>query len=159
MNQRISRDDLYMRLAHDFALRSTCARGQVGCVLVRDNHVIGAGYNGAPPGMPHCLDVGCGGGIMVPEEFGPHRWRDKEEFPNGCTRAIHAELNAVAFSARHGVSTEGAELYCTHGACVKCAQALASAGIVRVVFETPYRDPAGVELLEEAGIGVLQYGS
>lgn len=154
MSQRISREAFYMRLAHDFALRSTCTRGQVGCVLVRDNHIIGAGYNGAPPGMPHCLDVGCDTRPFLHEKMANNTWREVE---SGCTRAIHAELNAVAFSARYGVSTEGAELYCTHGACVKCAQALASAGIVRVVFETPYREAAGVELLQEAGIGVLQW--
>lgn len=156
MSQRISRIELYMELAHVFAKRSTCARGQVGCVLVRDNHVIGAGYNGAPPGMPHCLDVGCGGGDLYFEP-GDHKCENpKYNYPNGCTRAIHAELNAVAFSARHGVRTDGAVLYCTHAMCRTCAQAVASAGIIEVYYENPYRESLGLSLLLDAGIQVSQ---
>lgn len=164
MSTRISREELYMKLALDFAERSTCLRGQVGCVLVRDKHVVGAGYNGAPPGMPHCLDVGCGGEVPPipppPSQITHFSYRKPEgTFPNGCTRAIHAEANALAFSARQGVRTDGASLYCTHAACRVCAQLLVSAGIVAVTYKTPYRDEAGLELLNEAEIEVFKYGT
>lgn len=154
--QRIGREELYMRLAYDFSLRSTCTRGQVGCVLVQGRHIIGGGYNGAPPGLSHCLDEGCGG-EKLNYDRNPHG-DGTGEFPNGCTRAIHAELNAIAFSARHGARTDGAVLYCTHAMCRPCAQAVASAGIVAVTYETPYRDEAGLHLLNEAGIEVFKYG-
>jgi len=140
---RISRDDLYMGLAQEFALRSTCLRGHVGCVIVRDNHLIGGGYNGAPPHMPHCEEIGC---------------ETEGDVDPGCKRAIHAELNAVAFSARFGVSTDEGTVYCTHATCRACAQALASAGIVEFHYEVPYRDEAGLNLLNEAGIEVFRYG-
>lgn len=164
MATRISRDELYMQVAHVFAKRSTCARGQVGCVIVQGRHIIGAGYNGAPPGMPHCP------ALELPAKMKPtiEEWKqcggegDHQGgiwFPNGCTRSIHAELNAIAFSARHGTRTDGAVLYCTHAMCRPCAQAVASAGIVAVTYETPYRDEAGLHLLNEAGIEVFKYGS
>jgi dCMP deaminase len=126
---------------------------------VRENHIIGGGYNGAPPGMPHCLDVGCGGGEPDPgQPLDEYETNVRMVYPIGCTRSIHAELNAVAFSARHGVRTDGAAMYCTHAMCRVCAQAVASAGIVEVHYEIPYRDEAGLHLLNEAGIEVFKYG-
>lgn len=156
---RIDRTTLYMSLAETFAERSTCLRGQVGCVIVREGHMIGAGYNGAPPGMPHCTNVGCGGGVQKPTTPGDPLSLTAEAFPNGCTRAVHAELNALAFSARHGIATEHGSMYCTHAMCRVCAQAVLSAGIQSVVYREPYRDPSGLELLEDAGLVVIQYGT
>jgi dCMP deaminase len=138
---RISREDLFMEVAHTFAKRSTCERGQVGCVIVQDRRIVATGYNGSPPGAKHCNEVGCR------TLFGR----------TGCQRTIHAEANAIAWAARHGVSTDGAILYCTHGPCLACAQLIASAGIVRVLYDKPYRLTEGVELLDELNIpaGVL----
>ena len=48
-----------MRIAFEVAERSTCLRRQVGAVIVKDKRILATGYNGAPPGMPHCLDIGC----------------------------------------------------------------------------------------------------
>ena len=83
------------------ATRSTCLRRQVGAVLVRDKRILATGYNGAPRGMAHCLDIGC-----LREQLG---------IPSGerheLCRAIHAEQNAVIQAAIHGVAIEGATLY------------------------------------------------
>lgn len=46
---------------------------------------------------------------------------------------VHAELNALALAARHGVSVAGATCYSTRTPCSTCAGALVQAGIVRVV--------------------------
>ena len=48
-----------MEIAELVSSRSTCLRRQVGAVLVRDKHIISTGYNGAPRGVTHCLDMGC----------------------------------------------------------------------------------------------------
>ena len=143
---RPSRTRFYMDMAYLFAGRSTCLRGHVGCVAVRDNHLIAGGFNGAPAGMDHCLDVGCGGS-KYDEELG-------EFFPNGCTRAVHAEMNMVAWAARHGTALNHTVVFSTHGPCIPCAQALVTAGIKSFHYVEEYRVPEGKNLLINAGITV-----
>lgn len=134
---RITRDELGIKLAETYALRSTCLRSQVGAIISRDNRPISAGYCGAPAGEPDCFEVGC--------EIGTH---------NGCTRTIHAENNAILYAARFGVSVEGCTLYTTLSPCLSCARAIAQVRISRVVFRDTYRDTRGVELLERLGVMV-----
>ncbi len=57
--QRPEWDLYFMMIAGVAASRSTCLRRRVGAVIVRDNHIISTGYNGAPKGLPHCGEVGC----------------------------------------------------------------------------------------------------
>jgi len=108
--------------------QGTCKRAQVGCLIVRDGRILCTGYNGSPPGEPHCTDVGC---LMV----------------NGhCVRTTHAEANAIAFCARHGIATEGATIMVYGwitggdvGICPACDKLAKSAGIVQTVI-IPYDD-------------------
>lgn len=72
-----------------------------------------------------------------------------------CTIAEHAERNGIAFAARHGVALDRAELTVTHAPCLSCAMAIINSGIIRVVYETPYRLTEGVELLAVAGLQVV----
>ena len=103
VRRRPSWDEYFLQLARQAATRSTCLRRQVGAVLVRDKRMLATGYNGAPRGIAHCLDVGC-----LREQLG---------IPSGerheLCRAIHAEQNAIIQAAVHGVAIEGATLY-TH---------------------------------------------
>ncbi|MGB5617311.1 MAG: cytidine deaminase, partial [Desulfobacterales bacterium] len=41
------------------AQRSTCTRRAVGAIIVKDKRILSTGYNGAPSGIRHCLEVGC----------------------------------------------------------------------------------------------------
>lgn len=140
MSTRPSHDEYFMEIANVVRSRSTCSRGQVGALIVAENHIISTGYNGAPPGHPHCIDVGCD--------------VDDEHLELGCRRAIHAEANAIAWAARYGVSTESATIYCTAGPCLKCAQLILSAGIKEVVYRVPYRLRDGETLLIESGVNI-----
>lgn len=167
---RLRRDDLFIGVAELFALRSTCTRGNVGAVIVRDNHIIAHGYNGAPAGMAHCTDVGCDvpeGGVAVgncPRCAGEGDdlsgepcfacgGSGKQYESLGCQRIIHAEANAVAYAARVGVNCSGAEMYCTHEPCAGCAKLIIASGIAHVTFINPYRLGAR-SLLEKAGVGM-----
>lgn len=132
--KRIDRDTLFMTVAALAAERGTCPRKQVGAVIVVENRIVSMGYNGAPPGLAHCTEVGCN--------------VDETTF-QGCQRAIHAEVNALAFSARQGQATDGAVMYSTCATCVPCAQLLLSAGIREFVFREPYRLRDGIELLKQ----------
>ncbi len=130
---RPSREETWMEIAHVLRKRSTCKRGKVGGLLIADSRIIASGYNGSPPGAPHCEDIGCD----VPLNL----------HGAGCQRTLHCEANLVAFAARHGSRTEGSSLFCTHGPCLKCAQLIIAAGIVEIVYEIPYRLSDGLDLL------------
>ena len=67
-------------------------------------------------------------------------------------RAIHAEQNCIIQASLHGVSLEGATIYCTHTPCILCAKMLANSRIKRFVSFGKYADDSFVELFAEAGI-------
>lgn len=115
---RITIDAAAMATAEVWAKRSTCPKRAVGvCITTQDGRVLAVGYNGAPRGMPHCTEVGC-----APNADGE------------CTNAVHAEANAIAVSARNGVSLQGAIMYSTCYPCARCAQMMVGAGIAAVVY-------------------------
>lgn len=151
---RPSWDEYFMEMAISASRRATCPRKSVGCVLVRDRAVLETGYNGSPPGKPHCTDVGC---EIEPDGKQLHEnistalsvycedgdWWDPIERASQktikhCTRTIHAEVNAVAQAAKQGQSTDGATAYITCEPCYACSKILLSAGVTRVVFKEPY---------------------
>lgn len=140
-------ESYFMTLALVTATRSTCLRRAVGAVIVRDRQIISTGYNGAPKGAPHCSETGC--------------LRTKLKIPSGerqeMCRGSHAELNAISQAASVGVSTAGADLYCTHAPCAYCTKAIINAGIKRVVFLYDYPDELAKTLREEAGLETLLY--
>lgn len=111
-----------MQVAAVMAQRSTCSRRQVGAVLVKDNRIISTGYNGSPPGEPHCIDGACPRGRLSYDEV--PAGADYNAFP--CI-ACHAELNAII---RAGYSaTNGGTLYVTDEPCLQCSNAIKAAGI------------------------------
>jgi dCMP deaminase len=79
-----------------------------------------------------------------------------QEPETGCQVAEHAERNAIAWAARHGLALEGTEVHVTHMPCLSCARTLINAGITKLSFAQPYRLTAGVELLDAAGIEVVR---
>lgn len=141
METRPSRESTFHHIALIVSERSTCKRANVGAILVKDKRIISTGYNGAPPRQPHCTHVGC----------------ERDGDRGGCSRTIHAEANAIAWAARAGVLTEGAEMYCTHSPCYECAKLLISAGIRTLHFNEYYRDDRGIQLLKNSGVAVSAY--
>ena len=138
-------DEYFMEIAKVVATRSTCLRQKVGAVIVKDKRILATGYNGAPSGLPHCLDIGC--------------LREQLKVPSGerqeLCRGVHAEQNAIIQAAVHGVSIAGGTLYTTHQPCIACAKMIINAGIKRVVYGRRYADERGLDLLREAGIEVV----
>lgn len=131
---RPSLDSTLIAVAHTWARRSTCSRLQVGAVLARDGRTLSTGYNGAPSGLGHCAH--------------------DDDTP--CAVSVHAEVNALVFAARHGVSTEGAGLYLTHSPCRACAGPIVNAGVREVVFAEAFRSLDGVAVLQAAGVAVRE---
>lgn len=59
VSRRPDWDQYFMDIARVVARRSTCLRRNVGALIVKDRRILASGYNGAPAGLRHCLDIGC----------------------------------------------------------------------------------------------------
>ena len=126
---RPSWDDYFLEVAHAISKRATCNRGRSGCVIVKDNQILAAGYVASPSGFPHCDDVGHKM-IKITQKNG--------STTKHCVRTIHAEQNALVLAARKGVALEGGTVYCRMTPCRVCAMLLINAGIKKVVCEKKY---------------------
>jgi len=132
---RPSWDEYFMLIAKLVSTRSTCNSRPTGAVLVKDRQILATGYNGSMPGAPHCID-------QVMPDGSPYCHRralkvpDRDKY-NYCL-ASHAESNAIAQAARHGVAVKGATLYVTLEPCYVCLKMLATAQIEKIYFELPY---------------------
>ncbi len=144
---RPSWDEYFMRMAELAATRSTCLRRQVGAVIVKDKKILATGYNGAPSGLRHCLDIGC--------------LRDKLGIPSGerheLCRATHAEQNAIVQAAMFGVSIKGGTMYSTTHPCILCTKLIINAGIEKIVVQDSYPDRMSRQMLKEAKVKIQVY--
>jgi dCMP deaminase len=128
-SQRPSWDEYFLMLAKLAATRSTCLAFPVGAVIVNKNRqVLATGYNGSPAGSVHCTEQGyCYPGLSSCDA--------SKKMPS---RAVHAEANAIAQAAKHGISTDGASIYVTLEPCLSCLKLIISAGIREVFYETSF---------------------
>ena len=140
---RKSWDEYFIEIAQTVAERSTCDRAFVGCVLVNDDHrIISTGYNGSVVGNPHCDDTG-------------HKMRDGH-----CIRTVHAEMNALLYCAREGISVKNSTCYITHFPCLNCTKSLIQAGIKKIIYKEGYRiDDFALELLKTNNVATEKFGS
>ncbi len=145
--ERPSHDEYFMEMAKLSASRSTCLRRKVGAVIVKDNHVISTGYNGAPRGVSHCEEKGCLRVLMNVPSGTRHE----------LCRGVHAEQNAVAQAAYFGISVKDATIYTTTFPCSLCAKILINSGITNVVYEEGYMDDLSKELLSETELNIRQF--
>ena len=147
IDPRPSWDEYFMAIVKEVATRSTCRRRQIGAVIVKDKRILATGYNGAPSGLAHCLEVGC--------------LRDARGIGSGerheICRGLHAEQNAIIQAALHGVSIKGAAIYATHQPCTLCAKMIINSGIRHILYLSPYPDELAVELLKEANVKQVQF--
>jgi dCMP deaminase len=139
-------EEYFMEITRLVAKRATCLRRQVGAVLVMDKRLLATGYNGAPSGLAHCLEVGC--------------LREQRQIPSGerheLCRGLHAEQNVIIQAAFHGIRIQGSTLYCTNLPCAICTKMLINAGIREIIYEGGYGDTLSREMLLEAGIPARQ---
>lgn len=146
---RPSWDDYFARITVLVASRATCVRRKVGAILVLEKRILATGYNGAPQGLAHCLEIGC--------------LREKLGIPSGerheLCRGIHAEQNVIIQAARYGISIVGSTLYCTNLPCVICTKMLINSGVKKICYGDGYPDELSFGMLEEAGIELVKMES
>jgi len=142
---RPSWERYFMDIAILVARRSTCRRRAVGAVLVKDKRILATGYNGAPTGMDHCLDIGCLRELLNVASGQRHE----------LCRGLHAEQNAIIQAAYHGVCIREAVLFCTNLPCAICAKMLINAGVRTIYYAEGYADEMSEELMRAAGIETI----
>lgn len=131
-------DEFLANLVKEIAKRSTCLRHQDGALITRGLHIISIGYNGTPTGLVHCEDIGCLRAI----QYVPSGQRHE------LCRGAHADINAIVFAAKYGISVEGATMWCSRHPCTYCAKAIVNAGISEVVYLEDYPDDLSKEMLQ-----------
>jgi len=147
-DNRISKDDYFMKIAEVVSLRSTCIKRKVGAVLVKDSHILSTGYNGAPAGLKHCNPETC---VRKNLKSG--------EKPELC-RGLHAEINCIIQAAIHGTSIKGeTTIYSTTFPCMSCLKLLINAGINRLVYKEGYamENKVKEDLLKESNLIVQKF--
>jgi|TARA_B110000211_G_C14001685_1_gene518780 dCMP deaminase len=132
-NKQRRYDLAYLRMAREWAKLSHCVRKQVGALIVRDNMIVADGYNGTPSGFSNACE----------NDGGETHWY-----------VLHAEANAITKLARSTHGAAGATLYITMSPCRECAKLILQSGIVRVVYESAYKDVEGLDFLEKAGVAL-----
>ncbi len=104
--------------AQQLALWSKDPSTKVGCILVKDQHAVGEGYNGFPHGVED-------NDARLLDRVQKYDW------------TIHAEANAVAHAARYGHNTSGTLAFVTFPPCPTCTTLLIQAGVVGLVVRVP----------------------
>ena len=145
---RIGINDYYMNIAVQVSLRSTCMRRKVGAVIVKDNRILATGYNGAPSGLPNCID-NC-----------ERCYRSAHNIPSGqCLElcyAVHGEQNAILNALKTGEDLKGASIYVNTYPCSTCAKLIIQVGISNIYFVDEYENVFTKNMLEEAGVNLVK---
>lgn len=127
-----------MAAAGVYSNLSHAERLKVGAVITKDDRIISIGYNGTPSGLDNTCEIEKNGKLVTKQEV------------------IHAEANAILFAAKTGIATDKTMLVVTHSPCFECAKMIIQAGIKIVYYKELYRDDSPLDLLESAGVQVIQ---
>lgn len=118
-------DRNFINIALELATASKCVSKQVGAVIVKDGRILSTGYNGTPAGYTNCCEY----------------WSDEytsEHHEWSKTYEIHAEMNAIIWAAREGISIKDATIYVTLEPCSDCSKNIIASGIKRIVYAKSY---------------------
>lgn len=125
--------------------RATCLRAHYAAIIVKDNQVLATGYNGQPAGTEHCMKC----------------LREELNIPSGqryeICRSVHAEQNALAQAAKHGIRVDGATMFTSEIPCQLCAKFIINCGITVVIIQKAERlDAEGINILKSGNVSVAK---
>ncbi len=136
----------FINIAREIASASKCVSKQVGAVIVKDGRILSTGYNGTPAGYINCS-----------EHWKNEYTKDHHEWSK--TYEIHAEMNAIIWAARKGISIEDATIYVTLEPCADCSKNLIASGIKRIVYDKSYEHTNSdivTKFIEDNGVIIEQ---
>lgn len=135
----------FLDIALGVSKRSTCIRRQYGAVIVKDNKIVGTGYNGSAKSVINCNELGCIKNVLDQPHGGSYEY---------CP-AVHAEENALINS--DVAPKRGATMYIAGTdsdgniveamPCKYCKRKIINAGIAEVIIlsgrdESWFLDPS-----------------
>ena len=119
--------DYFLKSAFLLGQESKCVSKKVGAIIAHDRRIISTGYNGTPPKFENCCD-----------HFDPNNFDREEHHAWSKLYEVHAEMNAILFAAKHGIATEGSEMYTILQPCDDCLKNITAAGIKKIYYVYPY---------------------
>ncbi len=136
--ERIAKDIWFMGFAEQASLRSHDAETKVGAVLVhRDTQaILATGFNGFVRGAD--------------DQSLPNTRPDKYPY------MVHAEQNLIAHCARHGISMDNCDVYCTLSPCCVCMRLLWQCGIQKIIVKELYRDFDAIQQMKDIKVTVTE---
>lgn len=117
-------NEYYIVVALAVRERGNCKGRRVGAIIVKDNRIIGTGYNGTPEGMTNCEDGGC---------VRCEKYRQQSQNYDKCI-CVHAEQNAMVTAARFGHSIQHSIIYTTLQPCFTCTKEFLQAKVKTVFY-------------------------
>jgi dCMP deaminase len=139
--------DAHMKVAETYAQLSSAKRLQVGAVIVKNDTIIGVGYNGMPSGWTNdCEEV-----ISEQADFESGKITQQTVTK---PEVIHAESNAICKVTKSTNSSENADMFITHAPCLQCAKLIYQSGIRKVFYRNIYRNDDGVDFLKKCGVEI-----
>lgn len=127
--------------------RSRCIRAQIGALIVKNDKVIVEGCNDIPHDEYDCNIIGC--------------IRDKEKIASGHNREVCfglcAEQYAISKAAERGIALNNTTIYISAYPCRICRSLIVNSGIKRVVYKNDYPSILSVDILDDAGVEVVQF--
>jgi len=134
--KRLTWNEYFISLTLLLASRSPSVRLKVGSVIVKDNRIISAGYNGFPSSTPHTSIMKEGHEINT----------------------IHSEINSICDAAKRGVSIEGSTIYINYFPCIYCTKSIIASGIKHIMYYKDYKNDPLVQILcKHSNISLIQY--
>lgn len=134
-----------MKVAETYAQLSSAKRLKVGAVIVKNETIIGIGYNGMPSGW----DNECENYFTMIDDKG-ERFIENKTKPE----VIHAESNAICKVTKSTNSSEDADMFVTHAPCIDCAKLIHQSGVRKVFYRDSYRNEDGVKFLHKCGVEI-----
>jgi len=119
----------FLKTAYLLGQESKCVSRKVGAVIAHDKRIIATGYNGTPPGFVNCNQK------FKDYDETKHR---EEHHAWSKTYECHSEMNCLLFSAKHGISVEGSEIYCILQPCDDCLKNIIMSGIKKIYYVYSY---------------------
>lgn len=117
----MSWDELFLRHVYLIGSKSRDISSKLGSVIIRENRIIGSGYNGLPQHVDYDIN-------------------ERHDRPLKYSFYEHSERNSLYNCAREGISTKGAILITNGIPCVDCARGVIQSGIKEVCYHKQWQD-------------------